>query len=115
MGDSVVEQPGGASPRRGRRVTADAPVLTPPTGLSAVPGLGTSIPAQRTAGDLRPTVQPPAPSAVVEPCTCGHARAAHDHYRRGSDCGACGAADCAEFRPEGGPIRRALRRFGGTG
>lgn len=94
-------------PRRGRPVSAGSSVLTPPTGLPAVPG-------QRVAGDHRPTVPPPARSTVVEPCACGHARATHGHYRLGADCGACGAAGCAEFRAEGGPIRRALQRFGLT-
>jgi hypothetical protein len=49
---------------------------------------------------------------VVEPCACGHGRAAHDHYRRGTDCGACGAAGCSDFRPQGGAVRRTLRRLG---
>jgi hypothetical protein len=30
-------------------------------------------------------------------CGCGHPRAAHEHYRRGSDCGLCGAQKCAAF------------------
>jgi hypothetical protein len=28
-------------------------------------------------------------------CTCGHRHEAHQHYRRGSDCGLC---DCARYR-----------------
>ena len=28
-------------------------------------------------------------------CGCGHAKDAHEHYRRGTDCSAC---DCARFR-----------------
>jgi hypothetical protein len=39
------------------------------------------------AGDVPPTL-----------CQCGHDAAAHEHYRRGSDCGACGAQSCARFR-----------------
>jgi hypothetical protein len=31
-------------------------------------------------------------------CVCGHAREAHEHYRRGSDCSLCGAAACRRFR-----------------
>lgn len=58
---------------------------------------------------------PPAPETVVEPCACGHPKAAHEHYRRGTDCGACGAAVCEEFRPVGGPVRRTLRRWGLVG
>jgi hypothetical protein len=29
------------------------------------------------------------------PCTCGHGRTAHEHYRRGTDCALC---TCARFR-----------------
>jgi hypothetical protein len=36
-----------------------------------------------------------------QPCTCGHVREAHEHYRRGSDCGICGADACAAFSPAG--------------
>ena len=25
----------------------------------------------------------------MSPCTCGHPREAHEHYRRGTDCSAC--------------------------
>jgi hypothetical protein len=110
MGDSASEQ----APRRGRRPAVGASVLTPPTGMPSVPDLRTAIPAQRQGSPAVPST-PPAPPArptVVDPCACGHALAAHDHYRRGTDCGACGAGGCAEFRPEGGPVRRMLRRFG---
>jgi hypothetical protein len=31
-------------------------------------------------------------------CRCGHDAAAHEHFRPGSDCGACGAARCGRFR-----------------
>jgi hypothetical protein len=30
-------------------------------------------------------------------CRCGHPREAHEHYRRGSDCGECGAEKCGAF------------------
>lgn len=30
-------------------------------------------------------------------CRCGHPREAHEHYRRGSDCGVCGAVRCGGF------------------
>lgn len=30
-------------------------------------------------------------------CRCGHAKAAHEHYRRGSDCGLCGRELCRSF------------------
>jgi hypothetical protein len=56
---------------------------------------------------------PPAPQApvVVEPCVCGHARDAHEHYRPGTDCGACGVRDCADYRRAGGAVRQMLRRL----
>ena len=31
-------------------------------------------------------------------CHCGHSVAAHEHYRRGSDCAICGAESCRRFR-----------------
>jgi len=31
-------------------------------------------------------------------CQCGHVEAAHEHYRRGSDCGICGRDTCPSFR-----------------
>jgi len=31
-------------------------------------------------------------------CRCGHARAAHQHYRRGFDCSLCGASVCPRYR-----------------
>ena len=41
------------------------------------------------------------------PCLCGHAREAHEHYRRGSDCGVCGRDVCGKFRPAAGPAAPA--------
>ncbi len=40
-------------------------------------------------------------------CRCGHEKAAHQHYRRGTDCGVCGATACPRFRkaPAGTPAR----------
>ncbi len=48
-------------------------------------------------------------------CRCGHDKAAHAHYRRGSDCAMCGPARCPRFRtqPRGAwlqPIAGRLRR-----
>ena len=100
MGDSTSEQRPG---RRGRPRSPGSSVLTPPTGLPELP--------EATAGTRQPVV----PATVVEPCACGHPRAAHEHYRRGTDCGACGAAGCEEFRPVGGPVRRVMRRWGLVG
>lgn len=34
-------------------------------------------------------------------CECGHLKAAHVHYRPGTDCGACGRRACPKFRPAG--------------
>jgi hypothetical protein len=91
--------------------------------MPALPGLDSAIPTQRTrssevsATPQAPPGQPPAPPqrpAVVEPCACGHARAAHEHYRPGTDCGACGAEGCEMFRAEGGRLRRLFRRMGLT-
>jgi hypothetical protein len=32
---------------------------------------------------------------VTAPCRCGHGKAVHAHYRRGSDCGSC---PCPRYR-----------------
>lgn len=106
MGDSA---PDDATPRRRHPTSPGSAVLTPPTGLLAVPDLDGLVAAQRRPEDRR---RPTPPLTVVQPCTCGHPRAAHDHYRTGRDCGACGAEGCADFRPVGGPVRRAARRLG---
>lgn len=37
-------------------------------------------------------------SNASEVCRCGHPRTAHEHFRSGSDCGACGPAECRSFR-----------------
>ena len=129
MGDSAPGQPGGSAPRRkpGRPGSA---VLTPPTGVPVLADLG-SIPAQRAPESLpdidtrlprdtrRPVTEPP-PAPVErgpgtgrgEPCACGHPRSAHDHYRSGTDCGACGATECRRYRRAGGAFRMLMRRLG---
>lgn len=33
------------------------------------------------------------------PCRCGHPAEVHEHYRRGTDCGACGLPDCPAYSP----------------
>lgn len=109
MGDSTPVQGGGAAPRGRRPGSPGLSVLTPPTGVPSVPDLGAPIPVRRTTDLQGPSTPPP---VVVEPCLCGHARAAHEHYRRGHDCGACGSVTCTAFRPVGGPTRRMLRRLG---
>ena len=95
---------------------AGSSVLTPPTGLPVVPDDAASllVPAPRD-GAVVPRVEP-APASVAPPpavpttsCLCGHEPTAHEHWRRGSDCGICGATACASFRRRGGALRRLLR------
>jgi hypothetical protein len=95
----------GKSGRRGRRGESSPSVLTPPTGMPAVPDLDAAIPAQRR--DSPPT---DVTSGVVDPCRCGHAKEAHEHYRPGRDCGICGADVCAAYQAAGESARRRLRR-----
>ncbi|GAA1284244.1 hypothetical protein GCM10009609_56510 [Pseudonocardia aurantiaca] len=97
-----------AAQRGGRRPGTGSSVLTPPVGIPAVPD--GAVPAQRAA-PVSPNTPPKRP-AVVDPCTCGHPKAAHDHYRAGTDCGVCGATACAKFRSvkRKGIVRRLLRR-----
>jgi len=96
--------------------TPSAAVLTPPTGLPAVePTAPPQIPAQR--GPTGPGVPPrPVDDAGVRLCACGHPEEMHEHYRPGTDCGACGSRSCGSFRLDGfddrpsNPLRRLLRR-----
>lgn len=46
--------------------------------------------------------RPPAGTTRTQPCTCGHARLAHQHHRRGTDCSLC---SCARYT---GPLSRLL-------
>jgi hypothetical protein len=109
MGDTISGSSGGPA-RRGRPGKLGSSVLTPPVGIPAVP----SGPEAAETAKAPPVAPPALPKVIVAPCVCGHAREAHQHYRRGSDCGACGAQDCAEFRLEGGSLRKALRKLGLT-
>ena len=81
-------------PPRTGRITGSS-VLTPPTGIPVVPD------------DAKARVDPL--SAVA--CLCGHGTHAHEHWRPGSDCSACGAAGCSTFRRRGGRARGLLRRL----
>ncbi|WP_157357741.1 hypothetical protein [Amycolatopsis nigrescens] len=45
--------------------------------------------------------------AEEQMCVCGHAKAAHQHFRPGSDCGSCGVQKCPEFRRD----KRAERQL----
>lgn len=90
------------------RVTPDTPAVTTPAG---------AIPAPRVATDdtTVPPATPTTPAAAVDVCRCGHERDAHEHYRPGTDCGACGTA-CRAFharaaRPGGRPARLVSRLF----
>ena len=110
MGESA-SRPTGAGQRRGRRHGAASPEVAPssPEDMPAVPDLSAAIPAQREDSPPVPD-SPPAPRTVVDPCVCGHAKEAHEHYRQGTDCGACGATACAAFRPaQPGPPDAAPR------
>ena len=100
----------GASGRRdGDRASQGSAVLTPPTGLPAVP-------TQRAIPEVERTIAPPTPRAPVGTaiCVCGHDREMHEHYRDGDDCGFCGPSACGSFRNGDepvNPVRRALRRW----
>jgi len=61
--------------------------------------------------DERPATDRTGPPQTT-PCRCGHAVEAHEHFRPGSDCGACGAAQCGRFRAPGrrGLLSRLQRR-----
>lgn len=113
MGDDAVRPDGRrASARRGRRGNTGSAVLTPPTGLP-------ELAKEADAVDVRP-IQPPLPpvvpqDTVVAPCVCAHARDAHEHWRRGTDCGICGPDRCSSYRRRGGALRRLLRRAGLVG
>jgi hypothetical protein len=103
----------------GAQGSASPSVMTPPLGL---PRTGApEIPAQREAeilqsnpisGPITP-VPPRAPEVAM--CTCGHAAEAHEHYRAGADCGACGEQVCGQYTPVDGPDARPglLRRLFG--
>ena len=116
MGDAASGHSAGDGHRRGRQSTAGSSVLTPPTGMPVIPDLETSLPVQRRSSPPVPaeptptdTPPPPAQRTVVDPCMCGHGQEAHEHYRPGSDCGACGRAACGEYRPANSGWRRFLR------
>lgn len=97
--------------RTSEPATPSAAVLTPPAGLPAVP-------QQRTAPEpdsSRPGTPPARPA--VRRCACGHPQDMHEHYRPGTDCGACGPRGCGAFRDEDAgatrartPLRRLWRR-----
>ncbi|GAA4673222.1 hypothetical protein GCM10023215_00800 [Pseudonocardia yuanmonensis] len=129
MGESDNARPRNRTTARGAQGSSSS-VLTPPTGLPAVDdpaAPAVAVPAQRTdartsagAGTGAPTAPPVAPPtqapAPAGTCVCGHAAEAHEHYRPGDDCGACGAAVCGHYTPADGSgkkkglLGRLLRR-----
>jgi hypothetical protein len=93
------------TPRPRKTQGSVSSVLTPPTGLPSIEDI--AIPAQRapephTMRASAPTAPPVAPPPPVQAppgtCVCGHAAEAHEHYRAGSDCGACGVEVCEHYR-----------------
>lgn len=46
-------------------------------------------------------------------CICGHLYEAHQHYRAGTDCGACVATACARYRGATSFRARAARLLHG--
>ena len=103
MGDDRPE------PRRTGRTTGSS-VLTPPTGVPVVPDDAVALLEP-------PSVEPPSvePAPVVSSagvCLCGHGTPAHEHWRPGSDCSACGVTGCSTFRRRGGRVRGLLRGLG---
>jgi hypothetical protein len=94
-------------PARRKPGKAGSSVLTPPVGMPTVPSR-----REASTAPVTPPIAPGTPpKTIIEPCVCGHTRDAHEHYRPGRDCGACGAGHCAEYRREGGAVRRTLRRL----
>jgi hypothetical protein len=61
------------------------------------PALDTG-PIPAVTGPATTTAPPATPTPVPHPCRCGHDRDAHEHFRRGTDCAACG---CGRFRKPG--------------
>lgn len=109
------------TPRPRRTQGSVSSVLTPPTGLPSIEDI--TVPAQRApeqnlaSAPTAPPVAPPPPvQALPGTCVCGHAAEAHEHYRAGDDCGACGAAVCEHYRdasghePKKGLLARLFRR-----
>jgi hypothetical protein len=41
-------------------------------------------------------------------CVCGHAKDAHEHYRKGTDCAVCAAGECIAFAPGNPAVPRPV-------
>jgi hypothetical protein len=48
----------------------------------------------------------PVAGSLGKPCSCGHGKQTHQHYRAGSDCALCG---CGKYQR---PLRRLLHLGG---
>ena len=80
-------------------------------GVSSAAPAVRQIPAPRREDDRPDTDRTGPPQTQTRLCRCGHAVEAHEHFRPGSDCGACGAAQCGRFRAPGRPrLWSRLRR-----
>jgi hypothetical protein len=112
MGDEAVKPTRhGRMPRATKRDN-DLTVLTPPVVLPATPEAASRQPCPAPEGGDPVEAQAETPGAAPAPgrCICGHPHAAHEHYRRGSDCGICGVTKCAAYRRPRGFLRRMLGR-----
>jgi len=69
-----------------------------------------TAPARRRPDEDPGGARPRTPATTL--CRCGHEAEAHEHFRSGSDCGACGAQECRRFRPQGRGRWPRLRRRG---
>jgi hypothetical protein len=99
------------TPRPRKTQGSVSSVLTPPTGLPSIEDI--TVPAQRAPEQVAPTAPPVAPPPPVQAppgtCLCGHAAEAHEHYRAGDDCGACGVEVCEHYRDaSAAPVRKGL-------
>jgi hypothetical protein len=61
------------------------------------------MPGVRDLGRHLVSAPSPVAGSLAKPCSCGHGKQVHQHYRAGSDCALCG---CGRYR---GPLRRILR------
>jgi hypothetical protein len=49
---------------------------------------------------------------MLNTCTCGHDRRAHQHYRGGSDCSRCAPEHCPRYRADTA-LNRLIGRLAG--
>ena len=98
-------------------VTPDTPAVTVPAPVIPAPRVAIHETHDTAPTPVVPAVPveptPPATPVAVDLCVCGHGRDAHEHYRPGTDCGACGST-CRAFhartgRAAGRSARHAAR------